>query len=454
MKFPPVISRFVSIEALFCILALAFPALWLMTAGKVKFLTPVLFSLFLLLIPGHREIVRDRLVLFCVIFALILFGEYAWQVRTVPPGLFGRRFPANYFYFCSFFLVLAYGTILWKRINPFFLLIGMILGFLFFLVWHTPYQQWLLSWKGERADFGFRNSQHAGIFFGAALLCISFFGIRLYRSCRSPFRLPAIVVMIIIFLTFVWGVIATQVIAVWLALGASFCSFLVLGMMTGVFHRAVGWLRDRRRVALVLLVVSLCAIVFDRLEVRKIVSSRLEYEGINVETIHRAADFDEQIQLTSTGARIAMWLAARDWIAERPMLGWGVFSAEKLIDADRRFTSQFKEWFGHLHNSYVEVLVATGIVGLTCMLAIVILIYRSAYLTWRAGAMPLDVFLFSWAFLTFWGIVNFFESYINYKTGFYLNSVMFGFIYAFCLHYRTALSTLREKSGMTRPGAQ
>jgi hypothetical protein len=59
---------------------------------------------------------------------------------------------------------------------------------------------------------------------------------------------------------------------------------------------------------------------------------------------------------------------------------------------------------------------------------------------WREGAMPWAVFLFSWAFLVFWGIVNFFESYINYKTGFYLNSVIFGFIYAFYVQRPAATS--------------
>jgi len=455
MKFPPVISRFLSIEAVFCILALAFPALWLMVGGRIVRTTLIL--ILTVLIVKRREIRRDNLLLFCIIFSVFLFSEYFWQSKTIPAELFDDHLPSNYIYFCTFFVVLAYGTILWKRISPFFLLLGAAIGFVGFLILHTPLQQWIISWHGERADFGFHNAEHAGIFFGSAMLCTLIFSVRIFRLFSSYVKILAIAAWGLFFFLVLWGIIATQVRAVWLALFVSLLFTLpIVSLMTGALKTLSLWFKEHKYTFFFMLLgVFVFLVMFIGIfKVHERISARLVQEDIKVETIRHAANFDEKLQLTSSGARIAMWRAAFDWIAERPMLGWGVFSAEKLIAADERFTPTFKEWFGHLHNSYVEVLVATGIVGLTCMLAIVAMIYRNVYITWRAGAMPLDVFLFSWAFLTFWGIVNFFESYINYKTGFYLNSVMFGFIYAFCLHYRTALSTLREKSGMTRPGAQ
>ncbi|WP_028873898.1 O-antigen ligase family protein [Tepidiphilus margaritifer] len=447
MKSAVEIFRFASIEAFFCLLALVFPALWLATGGGVKVLVRILLLMSLILLVRRQEMRRDVLIVFCMIFSVGLIGEYFWQYLTVPERLFHGRFPSNYIYFFSFFLVLAYGTVAWRRISPFLLLTGALVGLLAFLIWHTPSQQWILSWHGERVDFGFRNAEHAGIFFGAGLLCTLFFGIRIYRSCPVSLRFVAIGGIVLLLLLMMWGVIATQVRAVWLALLVALSASLLIAMMTGGAKTIMTWLRNRNHVILVLLMIALSVVILDALKVRDRLAARLAQETIQVETIRGAANFDEQIQLTSSGARIAMWRAARDWIAERPMFGWGVFSAENLIDADERFTPIFKEWFGHLHNSYIEALVATGIVGLVGMLSIVGLIGRSVYVAWQEGAMPRDVFFFSWAFIVFWGIVNFFESYINYKTGFYLNSVMFGFMYAFYLQRPTAPRRADEAIG-------
>lgn len=438
MKSTALIFRLASIEAFFCLLVLIFPALWFITDGGAKILVRILLLMFFLLLVRHQEMRRDALIVFCILFSLVLIGEYFWQYLTVPEHLFHGRFSRRYIYFFSFFLILAYGTVVWRKISPFFLLAGAFVGLLMFLIGHTPFQQWMLSWHGARVDFGFHNAEHAGIFFGAGLLCTLFFGIRIYRSCPVSLRFFAIGGIVFLLLLMMWGVITTQVRAVWLALLVALPASFLVAMMTGGAKPVMTWLRNRNHVILVLLTIALSVAVFDALKVRDRLSARLGQETIQVETIRGAANFDEQTQLTSVGARIAMWRAARDWIAERPVFGWGVSSAENLIDADERFTPKFKEWFGHLHNSYIEALVAIGIVGLAGMLAIVGLIGRSVYVAWREGAMPRDVFLFSWAFIVFWGTVNFFESYINYKTGFYLNSVMFGFVYAFYLQRPTA----------------
>lgn len=424
--------------ALFCLLALAFPFVWFVTDGGVKTINHALLLLFLVFFFQRQEIRKNAIVIYCLSFSVILYIEYIWHHLTIPDLLFGGRPPSNYAHFFSFFPVISYGTIIWKRIDPFYLLVGALLGFVIFLLWHTPFAHWALAFKGERVDFGFRNAEHAGIFFGTALLCILFFGFRVSRLRSFPLKLLALGTIVFFAILMLFGVIAAQTRAVWLGLLGGLLTASVLALMTGGLQPVLMGLRRPIRAIPLFLAAVAAVVLFDALDVPERIAVRLAQEEIGVETIREAGRFDERAQLSSSGARIAMWRAARDWVAERPVLGWGVFSAKKLIDADERFTPEFKDLFGHLHNSYIEALVATGIVGLVGMLAIVGLIGRSVYVAWREGAMPRDVFLFSWAFIVFWGIVNFFESYINYKTGFYLNSVMFGFMYAFYLQRPTA----------------
>ncbi len=435
--------------ALFCLLALAFPFVWFVTDGSVKTINQALLLLFLVFFFERQEIRKNSLVVFCLAFSLLLYLEYLWQYVTVPDHLFGGRPPSNYAYFFSFFLVLSYGTIVWKRIDPFYLLAGAFLGLVFFLVLHDPEKHWLIYLSGERVNFGFRNAQHAGIFFGTAFLCILFFGFRVGRLRSSPLRLMALGGIVSCAALMLFGVVATQTRAVWLGLLGALLTAAVLALMTGGLQPVWIWVRRPIHAIPLLLAAVIAAVLFAALDVPKRVTARLAQEEIGVETLREAARFDERAQLSSSGARIALWRAAPDWIAERPVFGWGVFSAKKLIAADERFTPEFKAQFGHLHNSYIEALVAVGIVGFAGMLAIVGSIGRSVYVAWQEGAMPRDVFLFSWAFLVFWGVVNSFESYINYKTGFYLNSVIFGFIYAFYLQ-RPAASPRKEAEQATR----
>lgn len=434
------ISLHEAMEASFGLLAFAFPLVWFVTDGSAKTISQALLLLFFVFFVQRPEIRKNALVIACLSFSLLLYIEYLWHHLTIPDHLFGGRPPSNYAYFFSFFPIIAYGTIVWKRINPFYLLVGALLGFVIFLVWHTPYTHWLLALKGERVDFGFRNAEHAGIFFATGLLCTFFFGFRVSCLRSSALRFLALGGVVFFAVLMLFGVIATQTRAVWLGLLGGLLTASVLALMTGGLQPVLAWLRRPSHVIPLLLAAVAAAVLFDVLDVPQRIAARLAQEEIGVETIREAARFDERAQLSSSGARIAMWRAAPDWIVERPMLGWGVFSAKKLIKADDRFAPEFKEQFGHLHNSYIEALVAVGIVGLIAMFAIVGLIGRSVYVAWREGAMPWAVFLFSWAFLVFWGIVNFFESYINYKTGFYVNSVIFGFIYAFYVQRPAAAS--------------
>jgi O-antigen ligase len=412
-------------------LALSFSCFWLIMNGSTDFLQRFLIVAFLVLVVVNKGVRRDPLVLGSVLVIVFLTLQFLLHRATVPEVLFADRFPAKYLYFSCFFLVLAYATILWKRISPFLILIGSAVGLVAFLLIYSSGNEWGLSWQGGRVEFGFRNAQHAGIFFGTGLLGIVFFAHRVMRVSGALAKPLAVLGTFCFAALMVYGILVTQVRAVWLALILAMLTGLMLYLLTIDLRAVFGRLRFKHLAWTVVAIAGL-SFLSGGLQIHARVLQRIEQERINVQTVEEAARLEGK-HSTSTGIRIALWAASVQWIEERPLLGWGNRTAENLIQADTRFDAKFKQEFGHLHNSFLELLVAMGTIGLFALGGLLTLFVARVVKAHQAGGMPRDVFLFAWTFLVFWAVVNCFESYINYATGFYVNSVIAGFLYAFCL---------------------
>jgi O-antigen ligase len=416
----------------YALLALSFSFLWLATDGSTALLQKLLIVSFLFLAFSDKKIRQDALFWGSLLLIAFFSLEFIWHALSLPEAIFANRFPSKYINFFCFFLLIAYGTVVWKRFSPFYILIGAAAGFLAFLILYSPINEWRLSWEGTRVGFGFRNAQHAGIFFGAGLLGISFFGPRIFKAYSGFTRLILALAVFAFAGLMIYGIIATQVRAVWIALILAFLAGGTAYLFTTTINSLLAWFRDVKHMGLVVLLISSVIALGSALSVQQRIQHRIGQENISIQTVQGAARFEGQ-RLTSSGIRVALWSASASWIETRPMLGWGSLSVERLIGLDSRFNSQFKQKFGHLHNSTLELLVAVGAIGLFSIGVLIMMLAIKILKARRVGAMPKDVFVFAWAFLVFWGIVNCFESYINYSSGFYLNSIIASFLYAFYL---------------------
>lgn len=105
----------------------------------------------------------------------------------------------------------------------------------------------------------------------------------------------------------------------------------------------------------------------------------------------------DAVQIDATGYRIHMWqLAYARWI-EHPLTGIGPSVAHLLADDPLR---PFLADFNQFHNSYVEILLRTGLIGVGCYLAAAWLVGCVAVAAARSGRMPhllLDFLLVSLA---------------------------------------------------------
>ncbi|MFH1632355.1 MAG: O-antigen ligase family protein [bacterium] len=86
--------------------------------------------------------------------------------------------------------------------------------------------------------------------------------------------------------------------------------------------------------------------------------------------------------------RLALWSIALDSFKERPIAGWGLEMFElpfnARFDPVNTHTNLIEQWYDRVHNQYLDMLVATGIVGVAAFLSIwIVLFWTLTMQLWR-----------------------------------------------------------------------
>jgi len=292
--------------------------------------------------------------------------------------------------------------------------------------------------KHKRLGLGYRNWEHVAVYAGFALLILTGLWRQLagWFGRHQRFGHTCVAAGIIYCL---WLVMITQTRAVWL--GLSFAA-LVAGIAALLVRRTdrSGHRDDResRRGAIWLLAGALGVVValMGVLDIPELVERRLAQEQHVVDMIV-AGELDE-VPLTSIGIRIVSWRQALEWIAERPLLGWGPKTRYHLFEnGELPSIIPGRHRIHHFHNQYIETSIAYGLIGVLVYTAVLVLVIHAAWRAWRDGLMPRNVLLFGIAALAFWSTVNMFESYFNYSTGTYINALLGGAFYTYRFARRT-----------------
>ncbi len=132
------------------------------------------------------------------------------------------------------------------------------------------------------------------------------------------------------------------------------------------------------------------------------------------------------VPYSSVGVRIHSWRAATEWIAERPFVGWGGEGRSLVMEQTAWLPDTIRQRFGHLHNTFLEVLVGYGLLGASVVALLATWVARGTWLAWRGGVMPGDMALFGFGFFVFFMIANLFESYLAFWSGGYVFTLVMG----------------------------
>jgi len=281
-------------------------------------------------------------------------------------------------------------------------------------------QEWLRGLGGQRVGFGVRNLQHGAMLFGVALIGVVIFARRFVMSDGTVVGWRALI-WLVVFGLCVTGIFIGQTRAVWLG---TLSSFLVAAGLVGVWRYRQGHGRRLVRPLLISLAVVVALSTLVGVAFKDPMLERVTKESEVIAQIVRGDV--EAVPYTSIGIRIHTWVAASEWIAERPWVGWGGQGRSLVIDHTPWLPDFVKEHFGHLHNFLIEIWVAYGLLGVLLIAALAVWVGMGTWHAWRGGMMPNDVALFGAAFFIYWMVVNQFESYNSFGTGVYVHNLVVG----------------------------
>jgi O-antigen ligase len=167
--------------------------------------------------------------------------------------------------------------------------------------------------------------------------------------------------------------------------------------------------RARRRYWLALIVVGV-ALLGGLLAQTETVQKRFsEHTGTLIDI---ARGETAAVESDPIGLRFKALLFAHETWSERPWFGWGAGTSRELIANSGRPEALFDHdhWLPHLHNTYVEILVQFGVIGLILMAALVWALAHAGFSAQRAGRLPADLgrfYLVALVFVLIWCLFNY-----------------------------------------------
>lgn len=308
-------------------------------------------------------------------------------------------------------------------------LVGLIIGTL----WRADWPLMLADWHGyilTRPGFGFPALAYA-LYAGTALIGLVALRHRVWYGVGRHWRWWAFACWLAAFLLLLQGVVMTSARGSWLALTLVALLGLLLHWRAG---RPVSAQQGRERqqssiagdtdprrgsgstptraitVALAAALIGLMVINGDEILDRFALESDALFALLRGDS--RAETKPEAVRPTSVGQRWhAQHLALKSWL-ERPWIGWGPGSSRGLIaQSDQpELNHPIEGPLKHLHNSYAELLVQTGALGLGLWLLIGGLLLAMVYRAVRSGRLDRDLGLFlllSLLYLALWSLFNY-----------------------------------------------
>lgn len=266
-----------------------------------------------------------------------------------------------------------------------------------------------LALSGHRIDYGMHNAQFTSML--SVVVCI----LTVYVLAKLPgekkvvkLALYTLGSSVIAFALF--SLYASQSRQVWLAV------IVLLGLVPIV---VVGTKHIRKLTIAYTLLAFVLFSVFQLESVRQ----RVLNESTVISTLIQG-DLDN-IPMTSVGIRVNSWLEASKWIAERPILGSDYNAISYVTRTAEKFQTEKLQGFGHLHNYYLEVWVAFGIVGLIFLAVF----YREITVNVVNYHGKEERYLL-YSFLIFWFIISMFESYNHKFLGLYVHTIILAGLYS------------------------
>jgi O-antigen ligase len=279
--------------------------------------------------------------------------------------------------------------------------IGLLLGMMWRLDWNLLLAD-PLGLLGSRPGFGFPTIAYA-LYSGTALLGLILLRERFWHGASDRATVPRITLWLLLLLLLAEGFLITQSRGAWLA--------LAMTGAIGIFSAWRGPLQmpdSRSRVTAVVLTVAALLLVITANAPR--ITDRLAAEA-DVARALAEGEVDYRQESSLSLRWHAQVFGLRQWLV-RPWLGWGPGASRPLMQAsgDPALRDVDGSVLRHLHNTYLEVLVQLGVVGLALLGGLYLMLIAGLRRAIRRGSLVTDLGSFLILALVFgavWALFSF-----------------------------------------------
>lgn len=411
------------------VLLLALSA-WLSVAGASAGLILLLLA-FVLDRNAWRQFRYDPLFKLWIAFVIYALGRAWWGAVEFPPSQELQWHDAKGFLELWLFLAVAWYLrgerryVQWVMVLA---VVGLILG----MVIELPWDRLNALWAQERLRFQVPIVAF-GLYSSTVLVGLLVFAPKLWRGNTRLSTSLRLMLWCAVVGLLTQGLISGQSRGAWLAVLVVFPPTLLVKMWP--------WLRQVKHGYALLAIGCVLMLI-----------GALTY--LNSDTIqHRileeqeaiVAVWDNRLDEAPKGSvyyRVHVQQFGLMKFMERPWFGWGTGATEYLISKSGRESLQMPRgdswvWMDHFHNTYLELLVRLGIVGLLLLLAAAMLLLQGMWHAYTSGRMLRDEFVFvtaAFGLVLVWSAFDFRVLHPDWR---YYWLLLVGVAYTYVLHGRS-----------------
>ena len=314
--------------------------------------------------------------------------------------------------------------------NVLMLWVAYIIGFLIACIINSDnfILEVIHAYQGYRVDFNIKNSMYTSMFSGVCIL-LSIGYLKFKHNYFKLYLLEIISAAIIIgALSFI--LLTTQSRQAWLAISVS-------AVTLPIYYTLIYGLKNIN----IKFLISICVII-PTLAIILLSNKTIENRTIETEnnTISQLINGNlNNIPMTSIGIRINSWIEAIDWFNKHPILGTDTKTSGLVIINSEKFQNATMKksvikGLRHMHNSYFDALLAYGITGLLLILAMYFYVPYSIYQNKLAIKYYEPLMIIALSLITFWLVINNFESFIFRHYGVFTSNIILASLYTFPLY--------------------
>lgn len=416
-----------SLNSLIYLLGLAGLYLLYFGAGAGAFIAYLglgfLFFFLIAYMPLEKPgLYRDPAIYAFAIFAVYVVAEAA-QGAIALPAYTHEQWASLWPWLALWFFIPVGWTMRRYRAHiPRLLLISAI-GLLIGFALHMDWGHFSAMIHGRRSDLGMTFTT-AGLYSGIAFIGWTSMAARITKSVNPHRHYAHLIFWIIVEIIILECIIVTQSRAVWLSL-----MVIMPVAVIANYRAALRKILHSNRLTKFAIMVAVAVIAGLAASNWNIFVRRLDSGR---QTINDLTQLDvRQLPKTSIGLRVYLAEFGFKQFRKKPWLGWG-----PGIEANHDLSlgkQQFLRNLAHLHDTYLELLVRFGVLGLALVVAFATAFLYRFITAYRMQRIPRDIFIFlmgSATLVALWNFIDFQALHADYR---FMVALLLGVAYFYTL---------------------